>query len=106
MWTVELLDQRVRDELAALPEDVQARFKRIVQLIQASGLEKVREPYVKHLEGKPWEMRMSGQDQIGRAIYVTVTGRRVVVLHLFVKKTQKTPTQALRIARQRAKDVV
>lgn len=106
MWTVELLDQRVRDELAALPEDVQARFKRIVQLIQASGLEKVREPYVKHLEGKLWEMRMSGQDQIGRAIYVTVTGRRVVVLHLFVKKTQKTPTQALRIARQRAKEVV
>jgi hypothetical protein len=40
-----------QQELAALPEDMQARFQRIVQLIQTSGLEKVREPYVKHLDG-------------------------------------------------------
>jgi phage-related protein len=106
IWTVELLDQRVRDELAALPQDIQARFKRIVRIMEEHGLEKMREPYVKHLEGKLWEMRLSGQDQIGRAVYVTVTGRRVVVVHLFVKKTQKTPSSALRIARQRAKEVV
>ena len=106
MWTVELLDQRVRNEFAALPEDIQARFKRLVKMIQEHGLEKIREPYVKHLEGKLWEMRISGQDQIARALYVTVTGRRVVVLHLFIKKTQTTPTKALNIARTRAKEIL
>lgn len=40
---------------------------------------------------------------IACGLYVTVTGRRVVVLHVFVKKSQKTPTAALRIARDRMK---
>jgi phage-related protein len=52
-----------------------------------------------------WEMRMKGRDGIARAIYVTAKGERVVVLHAFVKKTQKTPQRALEIARERAKEV-
>jgi phage-related protein len=44
-------------------------------------------------------------DGISRAIYVTATGRRVVVVRVFIKKTQKTPPSELRIARQRAKEV-
>jgi phage-related protein len=48
---------------------------------------------------------MSGRDGISRAIYVTATGRRVVILHDFIKKTQKTPPRELEIARQRAKEV-
>ena len=50
-WIVELLDARVRDELEALPADMKARFRRIVELIQGHGLEQMREPHVKHLEG-------------------------------------------------------
>jgi len=50
-------------------------------------------------------MRMKGRDGIARAIYVTAKGERVVVLHAFVKKTQKTPQRALEIARERAKEV-
>jgi phage-related protein len=65
----------------------------------------VHEPYVKHLDGKLWEMRMKGRDGIARAIYVTAQGERVIVLHAFVKKTQKTPQRALEIARERAKEV-
>jgi phage-related protein len=48
---------------------------------------------------------MSGRDGIARAIYVTASGRRVVVLRVFVKKTEKTPPRELEIARQRAKEV-
>jgi phage-related protein len=65
----------------------------------------MHEPYVKHLEGKLWEMRMKGRDGIARAISVTTKGERVVVLHAFVKKTQKAPQRALEIARERAKEV-
>jgi hypothetical protein len=53
------------------------------------GLERVREPYVKHLEGPLWEMRLKGKDGIARAAYVTRTGQRVVVVHMLVKKSQK-----------------
>jgi phage-related protein len=104
-WIVELLDARVRDELEVLPADMKARFRRIVELIQAHGLERVREPHVKHLEGALWEMRMKGKDGISRAIYVTAKGRRVVVVRVFVKKTQKTPRRELDLASERAKEV-
>lgn len=104
-WTVETLNASVDAELDALPATFQARLSRIVELIEALGLEKVGEPHVKHLEGKLWEMRPKAQDGIARAVYVTVTGRRVVIVHAFVKKTQRTPKTALELARQRAKEV-
>ena len=65
----------------------------------------MHEPYVKHLEGALWEMRMKGKDGIARAVYVTATGYRVVVVHVFVKKTQKTPRREIEIALKRAKEV-
>jgi phage-related protein len=79
---------------------------RIVELIELHGLAAMREPHIKHLEGKLWEMRMKGKDGIARAIYVTAERERIVVLHAFTKKTQKTPARAVDVARTRAKEVV
>jgi phage-related protein len=104
-WIVEVLDARVRDELEALPADTRARFRRIVELIQGHGLERMHEPHVKHLEGPLWEMRIKGKDGISRAIYVTARGRRVVVVRVLVKKTQKTPRREIDLALERAKEV-
>jgi len=104
-WSVVLLDEGVKAALDALAPDIRARFARIVELIQAHGLERVREPYVKHLEGPVWEMRMKGKDGIARAAYVTASGRRVVVVHVFEKKTQRTPRREIETALRRAKEV-
>ncbi|NDD12040.1 MAG: hypothetical protein EB072_05175 [Betaproteobacteria bacterium] len=46
----------------------------------------------------------SGKDGISRGIYVTVKDKRVIVLRVFLKKTQKTPKNELDIAKQRAKE--
>ncbi len=100
-----MLDVRVRDELEALSADMRARFQRIVELIQRHGLERMREPHVKHLEGSLWEMRMKGRDGISRAIYVTAKGRRVVVVRVFIKKTENTPRREIDLALERAKKV-
>jgi phage-related protein len=104
-WTVDFLNAAVRAELEAQPEDIQARFLRIVDLIEGHGLERVREPYVKHLRGPLWEMRLKGRDGIARAVYVTATGRRVVVVRVFGKKTEKTPRREIELALRRAKEV-
>jgi phage-related protein len=104
-WSVLFVNAIAQAELDALPADMRARFGRIVMLIQDHGLEKVREPYVKHLEDKLWEMRLSGRDGIARSIYMTASGRRVVILRTFVKKTEKTPKRELELAQERAKEV-
>ena len=103
-WSVETLNASVDAELDALAPAFKSRFLHIAEMLESLGPHKVREPYVKHLEEKLWEIRMKAQPGIARAIYVTVTGRRIVILHAFVKKTQKTPRAALELARQRMKE--
>jgi phage-related protein len=61
---------------------------------------------IKHLQGRVWEMRLQGRDGIARALYVTVIGQRVVVVRVFVKKTQKTPRREIELALERAKEIL
>jgi phage-related protein len=82
---------------------MQARFLRLVERITAAGLQSLSEPHVKHLEGKLWELRLTGRDGIARALYVTAIGQKVIIVRAFVKKTQKTPRAEL--ALQRAKEI-
>jgi phage-related protein len=104
-WQVEFLNAAARAEVDALPADLRARFARIVELIETHGLERVGGPYVKHLQGKLWEMRMKGRDGIARSLYVTAAGRRVIVLRTFIKKTQKAPRREIELALERAKEL-
>jgi len=69
------------------------------------GLHQVGMPYVRPIQGKLWEMRMKGKDGISRALYVVATGKKVVVVSAFVKKSQKTPTHEIRLALERAKEI-
>lgn len=103
-WRVEIINE-AKAVLISLPADIQASFSRIASIIEGHGLERMREPYVKHLEGPLWEMRMKGKDGIARAAYVTATGQRVVVVHVFGKKTQKTPRREIETALKRAKEI-
>jgi len=99
------LNDEIEAELDAFPIDIRASFQRVVELIQAHGLERVREPYVKHLEGPLWKMHLKGRSGIARAVYVTAIGMRIVIVHIFEKKTQRTPRHEILTARKRAKEV-
>lgn len=105
VWTVGFFSDAAIAEVKALPRDLRSKFERIVAMIQSHGLEQMREPYVKRVEGKLWEMRLSGRDGIARSLYITASGRRVVVLRTFVKKTEKTPRREIELALERAKEV-
>lgn len=105
MWQLEFVNATARAEVDELAVDLRARFERISELIRSHGLQHIGEPYVKHLEGKLWEMRMKGKDTIARSLYVTTTGRRLVVLRTFVKKTQKTSRREIKLALERAKEL-
>lgn len=104
-WTVETLNALVDAEIAALPQDMRARLSRLSSVIEQIGFSGLPRDSVEHLEDKLWELRITGRDGIARAIYLTTTGRRVVIVRAFVKKTQKTPQRELELARKRAKEV-
>lgn len=102
-WTVHTLNAAVDLEFEVLPVDIRSRFIRVSGLIEEFGPRNVGMPHIKCISGKFWEIRVSGRDGIARGIYVYASGKKIIVLHIFVKKTQKTPSSAITIATQRAK---
>lgn len=81
-----------------------ARFLQVAELLEEPGPHGVGEPRVRHLGRKSWEMRLRGRDGIGRAISFAASGRRLIVIRAFVKKTQKTPRAEIDLALRRMKE--
>ena len=104
MWIVQVNPLAVT-ELMRMPTDIQARFVHISEMLQEFGPQSVGLPHVRFLQDKLWEMRMKGRDGIARAIYVAQTGKQLVVLHVFIKKTEKTPRRALKTASERLRRI-
>ncbi len=105
-WTVETLNATVDREIEALPRDIQTKYLMIVERIESVGLERLGSRIVKKLTGPIWEMRLRGRDGIARVLYVTVSGRRVVVVRAFAKKTQKVPKREIDLALKRVREVL
>ncbi|OMG71443.1 type II toxin-antitoxin system RelE/ParE family toxin [Burkholderia ubonensis] len=96
-WHVELIPEATA-ELLALPPDMRARFLHIAEMLAEFGPQRVGMPHVRPLEGKLWEIRMTGRDGIARAIYVARTGQRLVVLHVFDLRRNFVTNQAVSLA--------
>jgi phage-related protein len=104
MWSVEFVAAAV-EERAALPADLRARLSRMAEFIADHGLDALPRDWSRPLESKLWELRLRGKDGIARAIYVTRREKRLIIVRIFVKKTQKTPLREIEIARARAKQI-
>ena len=101
MWAIETLNSAVDVEIEDLPDELKPHFSRMMELIVAKGLERTGMPHVRHLRGPIWEIRFHGRASIGRALYSTVTGKRIVILRVFVKKSQQTPSREIDLALKR-----
>jgi phage-related protein len=106
MREVEILEGAATEEIDALPDDMKAKLLRIMEYVKSDGLARLHEPYAKHIQDKLWEIRLSGKSGIARSLYVTATGKRVVIVRTFIKKTEKTPKQEIKLALERAKGVL
>lgn len=104
-YTVTYFNARVRDEVLALPTGILADYLRLAGMMEKHGAD-LRMPYSRAMGDGLFELRPKGREGIGRVLYCMQVGRRIVVLHSFVKKTQETPLAALRIARRRLKEVL
>jgi phage-related protein len=90
----------VEEFLARLDPKTQRRFRWSIEQLRARNTQ-ARPPLARHLEGKLWELREESQTNIDRLIYFFFTGRQIVFLHGFPKKTEKTPRREIDLATQR-----
>lgn len=103
-WTVVYFSERVQQQIYNLPEDILGDYLRLLDLLVLHGVD-LRMAHSKALGDKLFELRPSGEVGIGRVFYCTLKGKKVVMLHSFVKKTEQTPLKELRIARKRSKEI-
>jgi len=59
------------------------------------------EPYMKHLDGDIWELRPIR----GRIFFASWTDSGFILLHHFIKKTQKTPKREIEQAKRNLQDM-
>ena len=90
--------------MLAWPAGIAASFAAISQRMLEHG-PNLGLPYTRAMGDGLFEIRARGTEGIGRAFFCTLLGRRIIVLHGFIKKTQKTPLDDLRTARERFKEL-
>ena len=103
-FSVEYYHPKVLAEIEDWPVEVLADYARLLELLMDHG-PNLRLPHSRSLGDGLFELRPRGRSGIGRAMYCFLVGKRVVVVHAFVKKTQQTPDQDLKLARKRVKEL-
>lgn len=103
-WRIEYFNDKVEGEIFDLPAGLLARYLHLTDLMLEFG-GNLGMPHTKVIEGVLFELRIKSKEGIARVCYCTKVGKRIIMLHVFVKKTQKIPKQALKIAIQRMSEV-
>ena len=103
-WSIDYYSERVRQDVEGLPVGIRAAYARLAVLLMEFGLG-LRMPHSRSMGDGLFELRPRGPEGIARVMYCTKIGRRIVILHVFIKKTQKTPKRDLEIARHRQREV-
>lgn len=102
-WQVHFYNQDVYDNLMRWPNKIKERFIRLVELIEEYGAD-LGLPHTRALGNGLFELRVKGQEGIGRVFFCYAVNKRVIILHSFIKKTQNIPLQELNLAKKRLKE--
>jgi phage-related protein len=103
-WTIEYYSEKVQQDIMRLPEGLQARYLHLTRRMLIYG-PNLREPHTKAMGNGLFELRLKSIEGIARIFYCTIVGSSIVMLHSFIKKTDKTPARELETAVKRMKEV-
>ena len=104
LYTICFYDEALQAKVLALPRTLLARYLSLADRMVIHG-PNLGEPHTKAMGDGLFEMRLKGAKGIARVLYCALVGRRMVVLHSFVKKTDKTPSQDMLLSRKRLKEI-
>ena len=103
-WRVTFYSVGVEQEILELPAGFVARFLRYAERMEIYGPD-LGMPHTRAMGDGLFELRLKAAEGIARVLYCTVVARRIVMLHQFVKKSEKTPRKELETAQRRMKEV-
>ncbi len=95
---------KVQEQIIELPDTLAARYIVLTRRMLAIG-PNLGEPHTKPMGSGLFELRLKGAEGIARVIFCMLIGKRIVVLHSFIKKTDRTPKRELEIAQDRMKEI-
>jgi len=103
-FEIRYYSKSVQFQILELPDTLAARYIVLTRRMLAIG-PNLGEPHTKAMGGGLFELRLKGAEGIARVFYCTLVGRRIVMLHTFVKKSQRTPKQEMEVAQSRLKEI-
>lgn len=103
-YEISYYNEAIEAQVLALPETLLARYFYLTDHMEANG-PNLGPPHTKALGDGLLELRLKGAEGIARVMYCTLIGRRIVMLHSFIKKTDKTPAADMALARKRLKEI-
>lgn len=103
-WTVTFYSMALEDEILHLPAGFLARFLRYAERMEIFGPD-LGMPHTRAMGQGLFELRLKAGEGIARVFYCTLVGRQIVMLHQFIKKSDKAPLKELEIARRRMKEI-
>lgn len=105
VWKVTFYSEKVENQTLALPAGILANLLHILELVEEFG-PSIGRPHTAALGKGLFEIRAKGPEGISRSLFCLVKGQEIVILHSFIKKTQKVPKKHLDMARNRLKEVM
>jgi len=103
-WTITYYSEALQKEILALPAGFLGRYLRYTDRMEIYGPD-LGMPHTRPMGDGLFELRLKASEGIARVFYCTLIEKRIVILHQFTKKTQKTPPLELAVARRRMKEV-
>ena len=103
-WTIGYYSEEVRLEIDALPVGIRASYTRLTEMLEEFGLD-LRMPHSRAMGEGLFELRPRGREGVARVFYCMQMGRKIIMLHSFIKKSNETPKRELDIARRRQREV-
>ena len=104
-WSIEYYSPEIEENVLGLPEGLLSRYFRLTDLMIEFGAN-LGMPHTKAIENGLFELRVKSKEGIARVFFCTKVGKRIIMLHVFIKKTQKIPKKELILAKKRMLEVI
>ncbi len=104
-WEIHFYSKKEMEIVKKFPKSILANLVRIFEMIEELG-PNLGLPYTKSIGKGLFEIRSKGREGIGRSLFCIVKDNKIIILHSFIKKSNKIPKNDLDIARKRMKEIL